>query len=87
MIDVGSGCGNGLIYLCNSEIGVDLEYVCGIDLKEYIYKKSKTLLSTQKSSVQNKLEIVCEDFKNISFARFDLVYCCNIMFDTEVNKK
>ena len=87
MIDVGSGCGKGLIYLCNSDIGYDLEYVCGIESNEYRYNKSKCLLSSQKNQILNKVEFVCDDFKNISFATFDLVYCCNIMFDTDVNNK
>ena len=87
MIDVGSGCGKGLIYLCNSDIGYDLEYVCGIECNEYRYNKSKSLLSSQNNLILNKLEFVCDDFKNISFATFDLVYCCNIMFDTDVNNK
>ena len=43
MIDVGSGCGKGLIYLCNSEIGSDLEYVCGIECNEYRYNKRPML--------------------------------------------
>ena len=87
MIDVGSGCGKGLIYLCKSKIGKDLEYVCGIEINEYRYTKSKSLLSIQAPSIQNKLEFVCEDFKNITFVSYDLVYCCNIMFEPELNKK
>ena len=68
MIDVGSGCGKGLINLCNSKIGEELEYVCGVECNEYRYNKSKILLSQQKSSVINKLEFVCKYFKSISFA-------------------
>ena len=87
MIDVGSGCGKGLIYLCNSEIGNDLEYVCGIECNEYRYNKSKSLLYKQNSELLHKLEFICDDFNHISFATFDLVYCCNIMFDTDLNNK
>ena len=85
ILDVGSGCGRCLISLCKSKLGDTIEYVCGIESNTYRYNKSVNALSSESESILNKVEFICDDLSTISFVHFDLVYCCNTMFDSNLN--
>lgn len=83
-LDVGSGCGGPLIYL--AEHG-GIVYACGIENNKYRYEKSNVLLSQKTEDIQQKVEFIEDTFENHSFVPYDVVYCCNTMFNEPQNTK
>lgn len=78
-LDVGSGSGNVLMDLANIE-GLS---VCGIEIDEDRYKKS-----VQKMDMfENSVELIHNDFEKIYFGDYDIIYCCNCIFEDEDNER
>ena len=87
-IDIGSGCGRMLFYLNDSVCEMKL-YGVEIDTNRY-----STSLIMQDSRINNDLISrtydVCfenKDFIDIYFGNYDLLYCCNTVFEYEENNK
>tara|TARA_B100000900_G_C20519084_1_gene691387 strand:+ start:556 stop:1086 length:531 start_codon:yes stop_codon:yes gene_type:complete len=85
ILDVGSGCGRALIIVAKNI--PYLQYLCGIENNKYRYNKSIDHLTQCELNIQHKLEFVLDDFTNHSFSQVDFVYCCNTMFDEDLNKQ
>ena len=85
ILDIGSGCGRALIIV--AENIPYMQYLCGIENNEYRYEKSIQYLKQCGLNVQQKLEFIYDDFIHHSFSQVDFVYCCNTMFDKDLNKQ
>jgi 2-polyprenyl-3-methyl-5-hydroxy-6-metoxy-1,4-benzoquinol methylase len=83
-LDVGSGCGGPLMTLVEQG---QVVYACGIEKNTYRYEKSNVLLSQKSEDIQQKVEFIEDTFENHSFVPYDVVYCCNTMFDVPLNTK
>ena len=79
ILDVGSGCGKLCIYLA---IKMNI-FVEGIELLENRYKKSETLL--ENFNCYDKVNFINEDFNNLFFGQYDIIYCCNLVFSEKDN--
>ena len=84
-LDAGSGCGKMILEI--GKIKSNLTYLCGIENMEYRHEKAIKLLNNSSFDIQSKTEFICGDFLHYSFHDFDLVYCCNVMFDNDLNQK
>jgi len=85
MLDAGSGCGRLVLELAQSR--PHMTYLCGVELDTYRHSKAQQLWNESDYDIQQKVEFIHGDFLEQSFAPFDFVYCCNTMFDAELNKK
>tara|TARA_B100001248_G_C27293346_1_gene413564 strand:+ start:150 stop:674 length:525 start_codon:yes stop_codon:yes gene_type:complete len=80
-IDIGSGCGKIVVHLVNNlNIFAD-----GIEIDSNRFKKSLYLLD--KFNLYDKIDFYNQDFQNIYFGNYDILYCCNLVFTDEDNKK
>ena len=79
MLDVGSGCGKIVISCC---LNLDL-YVDGIEIDENRYKKSELLL--EKYNYYDKINFIHDNFSNLYFGNYDIIYCCNLIFEDNDN--
>ena len=78
-LDIGSGCGKLII-----EIASKLDIFCtGIEID--INRFNKSLKIQQQKSLFN-VEFINNDFRNIYFGNYDILYCCNTIFSKEDNK-
>lgn len=80
-IDIGSGCGKIVIYLVNN---LDI-YADGVEIDQNRYNKSLNLLD--KFNLYDKIDFFNQDFQNIYFGNYDILYCCNLVFSDDHNKK
>ena len=81
IIDVGSGCGNLLIYLASK---FDDIYFEGIEIQKNRYDKSIDNIN------KYELDNICiynDSFINTYLGNFDLLFCCNTIFCDEDNDK
>ena len=79
MLDIGSGCGKIVIYLAlNLEINID-----GVELEPNRFQKSLNLL--KKYQQENRVTFYNEDFKNVHFGKYDILYSCNLVFNEQDN--
>lgn len=79
-LDIGSGCGKIIISISN-----ELKIFCtGVEIDDYRFNKSLELLND--FDFNGSVEILNRDFKDIYFGNYDLIYCCNIIFEKEDNK-
>ena len=79
MLDVGSGCGKLTIYIaltCN--INSD-----GIEIDKNRFIKSEKLLESY--DLYDKVNFMNGSFEQIYFGNYDLLYCCNLLFDQDDN--
>ena len=78
-IDIGSGCGKIVIYVCKY-----LNIFCdGIEIDKNRYLKSLDLL--ENSNLYDKIEFINDSFTNIYFGTYDILYCCNLVFSSQDN--
>lgn len=77
ILDVGSGCGKLVTYLAPYYTNVD-----GVEINEQRYNKSLKLVD--KHNVTN-VEFMMKDYRDIYFGNYDLIYCCNKVFEKEDN--
>lgn len=75
-VDIGSGSGNVLLELCNME---NVELV-GIEIDEDRYNESVVKLEKWCN-----VELIHNNFENIYFGNYDILYCCNCVFENEDN--
>ena len=84
-IDIGSGTGKLILYLYEHS---QLNSV-GIEVIKHRYLKSLELLeqitNDKKINKVNYPEFILDDFKNIYFGNYDILYCCNLVFSDEDN--
>ena len=79
MLDVGSGCGKIVIYISTKfNINVD-----GIEIDANRYEKSQNLLELL--DLYDKVQFFNDSFKNIYFGDYDILYCCNLVFEDDDN--
>ena len=81
ILDIGSGCGKIVIYLAiilNS-------YIDGVEIDTNRFNKSELLLNTY--NLHEKISFINDSFENVYFGNYDIIYCCNLVFDTEDNDK
>jgi tRNA G46 methylase TrmB len=79
MLDVGSGCGKIVIYISTKfNINVD-----GIEIDINRYEKSQNLLEL--FNLFDRVHFFNDSFKNIYFGDYDIIYCCNLVFEEEDN--
>lgn len=75
-IDIGSGNGKLLYYLSqNTELLLE-----GIEIDKNRYNRSIKLLEDFE-----KIFLVNDDYKNIYFGNYDIIYCCNTVFEVDEN--
>jgi SAM-dependent methyltransferase len=75
-LDIGSGNGKLLHYLSqNTELNID-----GVEIDNQRYQKSVLL-----NSNNLKIEIFNESFEKLYFGNYDIIYCCNTVFDDDDN--
>lgn len=86
--DIGSGCGKLLFYLNDKCCDMILH---GVEIDKSRYYKS---IVVQDSRIKNDFlsitdNVVFEnkDFFNLYFGNYDLLYCCNTVFEYEENMK
>ena len=80
IMDVGSGCGRALVAAVQQI--PSLKYAIGVENNRYRFEKSQELVGEW----CDKIELICDDFQNVSFRQTELIYCCNTMFDTRQNQ-
>ena len=77
-IDIGSGCGR----LCTFLQSRYNFFVYGVEVDRKRYEKS-----IKNDAFSNGLsEILCDDFRNLYFGNYDILYCCNTVFSDEDNE-
>ena len=75
-IDIGCGCGRLLM-----EIEEKLKMnCCGVEIEPVRYNECVKQIGTN-----NKIEVFHNEFKNIYFGNYDVIYCCNFVFSKEDN--
>ena len=79
MLDIGSGCGKIVIYLA---LGLEID-IDGVELEPNRYQKSLNLL--EKYQQENRVTFYNEDFKNVHFGKYDILYSCNLVFNEQDN--
>ena len=79
-IDIGSGCGKIVIHLVNN---LDI-YADGVEIDQNRYNKSLKLLD--KFNLYDKIDFFNQDFQNVYFGNYDILYCCNLVFSEDHNK-
>ncbi|MBI96151.1 hypothetical protein CL656_03305 [bacterium] len=80
-LDVGSGCGKIIIYLAKNFNHIYFE---GVEIQKNRYDKSIKLLNNDKYHFEN-ISFLNDDFKNLYFGNYDVIYCCNTIFTEEDN--
>ena len=82
-IDIGSGTGKLILYLYEHS----MLNIVGIEIIKHRYSKSLELLEqiNKKINKINYPEFIYDDFKNIYFGNYDILYCCNLVFSDEDN--
>jgi tRNA G46 methylase TrmB len=81
--DIGSGCGKMVIYVA---LEFPDKYCSGIEIHEQRHECACSLLE-EHDSIMATTEFRCDDFMKIYFGNYDIIYCCNIIFSKEDNKK
>lgn len=75
-IDIGSGCGRLI-----NEISLNTQLFCtGVEIDENRFIKSMKITENQ-----NNIELLKNHFKDIYFGNYDILYCCNLVFEKEEN--
>ena len=89
-LDIGSGCGRLILSL----IPISNKYnmlLSGIEIIKYRYDKSLNLLNEiiQKNNdnILNEIEFINSSFDNIYLGNYDIIYCCNMVFEKIDNNK
>lgn len=77
ILDVGSGTGKLVSYLSHY-----YTYADGVEINEQRYNKSLTLMEQYNL---NNVEFILDDYQHIYFGSYDLIYCCNKVFEKEDN--
>ena len=79
MLDVGSGCGK-IVLSCCMELNISVD---GIEIDEDRFKKSELLL--EKLNLYDKINFINDNFSNLYFGNYDILYCCNLIFEDKDN--
>ena len=78
-LDIGSGCGKIILSIAH-----ELNIFCtGVEIDISRYNRSIELLD--KINVEHNVEFFNNDFKNIYFGNYDIIYCANTVFVKEDN--
>tara|TARA_A100001015_G_C14662527_1_gene583595 strand:+ start:59 stop:625 length:567 start_codon:yes stop_codon:yes gene_type:complete len=80
-IDIGSGCGRLIIDIIeNTNI-----FCTGVEIIEHRFSKSLNLIEDLEDDSINRIEFINNNFKNIYFGNYNILYCCNLVFSKEDN--
>ena len=79
IIDIGSGCGKIVFYLADNLKDCIIE---GIEIQKNRYEKASNLLNNK---MNTNIVFYNDNFKNIYFGNYDLLFCCNTIFTQEDN--
>ena len=77
ILDVGSGCGKLVIFLSSF-----YEWVDGVEIHKQRYNKS--IILAEKYNAHN-IDFIFKRFQDIYFGNYDLIYCCNKIFEKNEN--
>lgn len=80
MLDVGSGYGKLTIFI-SKKLNV---YVDGIEIDKKRYEQSLNIL--ENNDVYDKVSFINDNFQNLYFGSYDLLYCCNLVFEDNDNE-
>lgn len=80
-LDIGSGCGKLVIFIA---LNLNI-YSDGIEIAQNRYQKSLKYL--ERFDLYDKINFWQESFEEIYFGNYDILYCCNLVFEDEDNKK
>ena len=90
-LDIGSGCGKLILSLV---LEFDNLYGTGIEIHKERYEYGMNILDTYgdyfeniNTNIHEKIEFINEDFMKTYFGNYDCLYCCNLVFTKEDNKK
>jgi ubiquinone/menaquinone biosynthesis C-methylase UbiE len=78
-IDIGCGCGKLLVDITNT-LNINS---CGIEIEPTRFEECKLQIENYK--MDSKIELYNDNFKNIYFGNYDVLYCCNFVFSKEDN--
>jgi ubiquinone/menaquinone biosynthesis C-methylase UbiE len=81
-IDIGSGCGKLVIGLSKEPIFEDNIFY-GIEIHKKRYNFS--LFLQEEYNCYHNTEFILGDFKNLFFRNFNVIYCCNTIFEEKEN--
>ena len=82
-VDIGSGCGKLVVYMA---LKFPDKYCCGVEIHENRHESAMSLLDNYETII-GTTEFICTNFMKIYFGNYDLLYCCNVIFSKEDNKK
>lgn len=88
LVDIGCGCGRMLFYLNDRCDEIELY---GIEIDSNRYYTSLIIQDSRinNDSISRTYDVTFEnkDFIDIYFGNYDILYCCNILFENEENNK
>ena len=79
VIDIGSGCGKLILFLSHKFNNIYFE---GIEIQKNRYDKAISLLND--TNLTN-IYFFNDNFKDTYFGNYDLLFCCNTVFNDEDN--
>ena len=87
-LDIGSGCGRMLFYLNNRCSELEL-YGVEIDTNRYYTSLiiQDSLINNDSISIECDVNFENKDFVDIYFGNYDILYCCNTVFEHEENNR
>lgn len=92
--DLGSGCGKLIFHIANffEEIactGIEIDEQRSNYLHEVLelYEEKQYLTKHHIENLYNKIELIHGNFLTYYLGNYDFIYCCNIIFSDEDNKK
>lgn len=80
MLDVGSGCGK-IVFTCCIELDISVD---GIEIDKNRFQKSELL--QEKLNLYDKVNFINDNFSNLYFGNYDILYCCNLIFEDKDNE-
>lgn len=81
-IDIGSGCGKFVSGIAVQQYFKEM-YFHGIEIHNARFNQSITL--QDELDIHANTEFMKEDFRNIYFGNYNVLYCCNTIFGEEEN--
>ena len=80
-VDIGSGCGKLVLKLAEYNI-----FSSGVEILNHRYLKSNYLLNnSDDDNLYNYIDFINDNYINIYFGNYNVLYCCNIIFSMEDN--
>ena len=81
-IDIGSGCGKFLSGIAMQQYFKEM-YFHGIEIHNARFNQS--IMLQDELDIHANTEFIKEDFRNVYFGNYNVLYCCNTIFEEEEN--